>query len=57
MNPLTHCKKIRILPLLIAPALFVFAVVTALPVGAAPHVRTDRHGASRAQPEPGGAIR
>jgi quercetin dioxygenase-like cupin family protein len=36
MNPLTHCKKIRILPLLIAPALVVFAALTALPAGAAP---------------------
>jgi hypothetical protein len=33
MNPLTHCKKIRILPLLIAPILAVFAALTA---GAAP---------------------
>jgi quercetin dioxygenase-like cupin family protein len=36
MNPLTHCKKIRILPLLIAPALVVFAALTALPASAAP---------------------
>jgi quercetin dioxygenase-like cupin family protein len=33
MNPLTHFKKIRILSLLIVPAL---AVLTALPAGAAP---------------------
>jgi quercetin dioxygenase-like cupin family protein len=35
MNP-PNCKKIRILPLLIAPALVVFAALTALPAGAAP---------------------
>src|SRR5262249_7909850 len=36
MNPLTQFKKIRILPLLIASALVVFAALTALPAGAAP---------------------
>jgi quercetin dioxygenase-like cupin family protein len=38
MNPLTHFKKIRILQLVIAPALVVFAALTALPAGAAPPV-------------------
>jgi quercetin dioxygenase-like cupin family protein len=36
MKPLTHFKKIRILTLLIAPALVVLAGLTALPAGAAP---------------------
>jgi quercetin dioxygenase-like cupin family protein len=36
MNPRTHFRKIRILPFLIAPALVVFAALTALPAGAAP---------------------
>ena len=36
MNPLTYFKRIRILPLLLASALFVFAALTALPAGAAP---------------------
>ena len=36
MNPLTHFKKIRILPLLIAPTAVVLAALTALPARAAP---------------------
>jgi quercetin dioxygenase-like cupin family protein len=36
MNPLIQFKKIRILPLLIAPALMMLAVLTARPAGAAP---------------------
>lgn len=38
MNSLTQFKKIRILPLLIAPALIGLAALTALPAGAAPPV-------------------
>ena len=36
MNPLTQFKKIRILPLLIAPALIIIAVLTPVPAGATP---------------------
>jgi hypothetical protein len=36
MNPLTQFKKIRILSLLIAPALVFLAALTALPASAAP---------------------
>jgi quercetin dioxygenase-like cupin family protein len=36
MSPLTQFKKIRILPLLIAPTVVVLAVLTALPARAAP---------------------
>ena len=36
MNPLTQFKRIRILPLLIAPTLVVLATLTALPTRAAP---------------------
>jgi quercetin dioxygenase-like cupin family protein len=36
MNPLTHRKKIRILPLLIAPALITVATLTAVPARATP---------------------
>jgi len=36
MNPLIPCKRIRITPLLIAPALVAFAALTTVPAGAAP---------------------
>ena len=36
MNPLTHFKKIRILPLLIAPAMVIIAVLAAVPARATP---------------------
>ena len=36
MNPLTHFKKIRIVPLLIAPALVIIAVLAAVPARATP---------------------
>jgi quercetin dioxygenase-like cupin family protein len=36
MNPLSHFKKIRTLPLLIAPALIVLAAFTAVPAHATP---------------------
>ena len=36
MNPLTHFKEIRIVPLLIAPALVIIAVLAAVPARATP---------------------
>ena len=36
MNSLTHFKEIRILPLFIAPALVIFAVLAAVPARATP---------------------
>ena len=36
MNPLTHFKKTRILPLFIAPALIALAAFTAVPARATP---------------------
>src|SRR4030095_13786466 len=53
MNPLTQFKNIRVLPLLIAPALVVLAALTALPAGAAPPVQCGLTITSCIGPNPG----
>lgn len=53
MNPLTQFKNIRVLPLLIAPALVVLAALTALPAGAAPPVQCGLAITSLIGPNPG----
>jgi quercetin dioxygenase-like cupin family protein len=53
MNPLTQFKNIRVLPLLIAPALVILAALTALPAGAAPPVQCGLSITSLIGPNPG----